>query len=127
MKTVYRHGKSIAIDTINADLPAKKHRRFELQFVKLPDFWIERLERSKSPGTFKLAHRILKQAFKRDYVGGEIVLSTEATGLSRKVRYKAAKELVGLGLIEIQQNGNQAVRVTDILLKEKKRRKNRPC
>ena len=103
--------------------PAKKRKPFEGQFVKLPDYWIERLERSTSPGTFKLAHRILKEDFKRQFVGGEIVLSTEATGLSRKVRSRAVKELVGLGLIEIEQNGNQAVRVTNILLKEKKEKK----
>jgi hypothetical protein len=87
-----------------------------VQFVKVPAKWIERLERSKSPGTFKLAHRILREAFKREYVGGEIVLTTEATGLSRKVRSKAIKELVRLGLIEIEQKGNQAIRVTKVLL-----------
>ena len=118
MNYVYRHGKRIAVDTINNDTPAKKRKPFEMQFVKLSDYWIERLERSNSPGTFKLAHRILKEAFKRHYVGGEIVLSTEATGLSRKVRSKAVKELTGLGLIEIDQKGNQAVRVVNILLKE---------
>ena len=86
-----------------------------MQFVKLTDYWIERLERSNNPGAFKLAHRILKEKFKRDYVGGDIVLSSEATGLSRKVRSKAVKELVQLGLIKTEQNGNQAVRVTDII------------
>jgi hypothetical protein len=83
--------------------------------VKLPDYWIEQLQNSNSPGTFKLALRILKEAFKRSYVGGEIVLSSGTTGLSRKVRFKAVKELVKLGLIEIEQNGNQAVRVVSIL------------
>ena len=110
MKYVHRHGKRIAVDTINTNTPAKKRKPFGGQFVKLPDYWIEQLERSTSPGTFKLAHRILKEDFKRQFVGGEIVLSTEATGLSRKVRSRAVKELVGLGLIEIKQNGNQAVR-----------------
>jgi hypothetical protein len=53
---VYRHGKRIAVDTINNDTPAKKRKPCEVQFVKLSDYWIERLERSNSPGTFKL-HR----------------------------------------------------------------------
>ena len=110
MKYVHRHGKKIAVDTINANTPAKKRKPFGGRFVKLPDYWIEQLERSTSPGTFKLAHRILKEDFKRQFVGGEIVLSTEVTGLSRKVRSRAVKELVGLGLIEIKQNGNQAAR-----------------
>jgi hypothetical protein len=126
VKYVHRHGKKIAVDTINTNTPAKKRKSFGGQFVKLPDYWIGQLERSTSPGTFKLAHRILKEDFKRQLVGGEIVLSTAATRLSRKVRSRAVKELVGFGLIEIKQNGNQALRVTDIILKEKKRRKNRP-
>ena len=115
MNYVYRQGKRIATDNICATTPVKERKRFVVQFVKLPVEWIERLEQSNSPGTFKLAHRVLKEAFKRRYLGGEIVLSTEATGLSRKVRSKAVKELVRLGLIEITQNGNQAVRVTKIL------------
>jgi hypothetical protein len=119
---VYRHGRRIGVDTINTVTPVKNRRPFKVQFVKLPDYWIERLERSCSPGTFKLAHRILKEAFKRDQVGGEIVLSTQATGLSRKVRCKATKELIELGLIEIEQNGNQAVRVTNIFEREKEKK-----
>jgi hypothetical protein len=123
MKYVDRNGKRIAVDTFDPATPAKKRKPFEAQFVKLPAFWIVRLERSNSPGTFKLAHRILKEAFKRRYLGGELVLSTEATGLSRKVRYRAAKELVRLGLIEIEQNGNQAVRVTNLLFEREEEKK----
>jgi hypothetical protein len=124
---VYRQGKRIAVDTINSETPAKRHKPFEVSFVKLTCYWIKQLDQSNSPGTFKLAHRILKEKFKRDYVGGDIVLSSEATGLSRKVRFKAVKELVRLGLIDVEQNGNLAVRVKGILLKEKKRRRISPC
>jgi hypothetical protein len=113
---VDRHGRKLAVDSIHIATPMRKRKPFEVQFVKVPANWIKQLERSKSPGTFKLAHRILREAFKRKYVGGEIVLSTEATGLSRKVRSKAIKELVLLGLIEIDQKGNQAIRVTKVLL-----------
>ena len=123
MNCVYRNGKRIAVDILSTATPAKKRKPFEVQFVKLSDYWIERLGRSNNPGTFKLAHCILKEAFKRHYADGEIVLSTEATGLSRKVRSRAVKELIGLGLIEIEQTGNQAVRVTNLLLKEKKEKK----
>jgi hypothetical protein len=122
VRCIVRNGRRIAIDTINTAAPVKYRKPFKVQFVKLPDYWIERLERSKSPGTFKLAHRILKEAFKRDQVGGEIVLSTQVTGLSRNVRCKAIKELIKLGLIEIEQNGNQAVRVTNIFEREKEKR-----
>jgi hypothetical protein len=65
----------------------------------------------------------LKEAFRREYVGGEIVLSTEVTGLSRKVRCRAVKKLVKLGLIEIEQNGNQATRVISIIEKEKREKR----
>jgi hypothetical protein len=122
MTYVRRYGKKIAVDIVNTGAQPNKRRPFVVRFVKLPDFWIERLERSKNPGTFKLAHRILKDAFKRHYVGGEIVLSTEATGLSRKVRFKAVKELVGLGLIQTEQSGNQAVRVTNLLMREEEKK-----
>ena len=64
----------------------------EVTFVKLPDYWIEQLHKSNNPGAFKLAHCILKEDFKRQYVGGEIVLSTKTTRLCRKVRSKAVKE-----------------------------------
>lgn len=119
MTCVYRHGRRIAVDIVNTRTPIKRRKPFKVRFVKLPAYWIERLERSNNPGTFKLAHRILEEAFKRQYVGGEIVLSTKATELSRKVRFKAVKELIGLGLIEIEQNGNQATRVTNLLFKDK--------
>jgi hypothetical protein len=119
---VHRHGKKIAVDTINTDAPARMRKPFEARFVKLPYCWIERLQESNNPGTFKLAHRILMEAFRRQHVGGEIVLSTEATGLSRKVRSRAVKELFGLGLIKIEQNGNQATRVISIIIEKEKER-----
>jgi hypothetical protein len=114
MNYVYRDGKRIAVDLINTATPRQRRKPFEAPFVKLPAYWIGRLERSNNPGTFKLAHHILKEDFKRQLVGREIVLSTEATRLSRKVRSRAVKELVRLGLIEIEQNGNRAVRVTHL-------------
>jgi hypothetical protein len=38
------------------------------------------------------------------------------------VKCRAVKELVKLGLIEIEQSGNHATRVISIIEKEKKRR-----
>lgn len=122
MNYVYRHGKKIAVDTVSTTTPTDKHKRFEVQFVKLPYFWVRRLEQSQNPGTFKLAHRILLEQFKCQFSGGEIILSTNHTSLSRKVRSRAVKELVGLGLIEIEQHGNQAVRVTKLIDKERNRK-----
>jgi hypothetical protein len=122
MRHVYRHGRRIVVDTLNTGTPIKKRKPFAVRFVKLPDYWIEQLQKSNNPGSFKLAHRILKEAIKRSYLGGEIVLSTEVTRLSRKVRCRAVKELVKLGLIEIEQNGNQATRVISVIEKEKRKR-----
>jgi hypothetical protein len=120
MRYVNRHGRRVAVDTVNVATSSKRRKSFELQFVKLPSYWIEKLQKSNNPGSFKLAHRILKEDLKRSFMGGEIVLSTEVTGLSRKVRYKAVKELVALRLIEIAQNGKRATRVISIIIKEEK-------
>jgi hypothetical protein len=60
---VCRQGKRIAVDILDNGAPTERRKTFEVQFVKLPNLWIERLERSNSPGTFKLAHRILKEDF----------------------------------------------------------------
>src|SRR3954452_22659826 len=99
MKYVHRHGKRIAIEALSSSAPTKERTLFKLTFVKLYSCWIERLARSNNPGTFKLFHRILQADFKRQITGGEVVLSTDATRLSRKVRSRAVKELVELGLI----------------------------
>ena len=128
MSCIVRDGRRIAIDTINTATPANKKRKpFKVSFVKFPHFWIERLKRSKNPGTFKLAFQILKEAFKCRYGGGEIVLSTEATELPREVRRRAVRELIQLGLIETEQNGNQAIRVTSIIEREEEKKRIGPC
>jgi hypothetical protein len=110
VKYVTRHGKRIAVETLDLGATTKARKPFKAQFVKLPRHWVERLERSNRPGTFKLAHRILAADFKRQNVGGEIVLSEKATGLKRKARLQATNELVEFGLIDITQKGRQATK-----------------
>ena len=127
MRCIARDGRWIAVDTINTATPAKKRRKpFEVSFVKLPNFWIDRLRHARKVSTVTLAHVVLREDFKCQHVGGEIVLSTEATGLSRQVRARAVKELKDLGLIETEQNGNQATRVTNIIIKREKEKRIRP-
>jgi hypothetical protein len=58
-----------------------------------------------------LALIILIEAFKREQIGGEIVLSLEVTGMYRNTRARAAAELVRLGLIAIRREGREAIRV----------------
>ena len=95
-----------------------KRKPFNAQWVKLPAMWIDRLGHTRSVGTCKLAHRILKEAFKRERVGGKIVLSRKVTGLPCSTTVRAARELAKLGLIQIEQSGNRAIRVVNLLLKE---------
>jgi hypothetical protein len=127
MNYVERGGKKIAVETLDTGAPVQKRKPFTANFVKLPHFWIERLRDARKVSTITLAHAILREAFKRQHVGGEIVLSAETTGLSqRHVRKRAVKELRELGLIKTEQNGNQATRVTSLIStpeEEKKRRR----
>jgi len=125
---IVRDGRRIAIDTINTATPArKKWKPFEVSFVKLPKFWIDRLRHARKVSTVTLAHVILREWFKHQQLGGEIVLSTEVTGLARQVRARAVNELRELGLIETEQNGNQAVRVTSIIEREEEKKRIGPC
>src|SRR5262245_7284128 len=96
----------------------RKRQPFKIEWVRLPALWIDRLEQSNSASAHKLAHRILRAAFKRKHVGGQIVLSRKVTGLPCSTTVRAARELAKLGLIHIQQSGNRARRVTPLLLKE---------
>jgi hypothetical protein len=98
--------------------PKRNHQPFKAEWVKLPAMWINRLGQSKSGSTYKLAHRILGEAFKRNRVGGQIVLSRKVTGLPCSTTVRAAKELAKLGLIQIQQSGNKAIRVMNVILRE---------
>ena len=96
----------------------RRHQPFKAEWVRLPAMWISRLEQSRSVGTFKLAHRILREDFKRSHIGGQIVLSRKVSGLPPTTTVRAARELVELGLIQIQQNGNRAIRVVNLFFKE---------
>jgi Fic family protein len=83
--------------------------------VRLSVRWVEVLQQSKSVGTYQLAHRILIEAFRRELMGKEIVLSTKVTGMTRATRMRAANELVKLGLIKIRKERNRATRVISII------------
>jgi hypothetical protein len=113
---VTAHGKRIAVETLPSRTPAARRRKaFQVRWVKLPAYWIECLDRSKSANTLKLANHILREAYKREQIGGDIILSTKVTGLPRQSRSRAIKEMVKLNLIEVEQCGNRAARVTRLL------------
>lgn len=98
---------------------AKRRSNFKAEWVKLPWQWAEALRRSDSVSAYRLAHTILFEAFKREQVGGEIVLSGAVTGLPSTTRVRAAEKLEELGLIKVSRHGKQAFRIR-ILYKNKK-------
>jgi hypothetical protein len=112
---VYRHGKRIAVETYTP--PGEKHRRtrkpFKVNWFKFPAWWVEVLHKAGA-GARLLAPIILAEAFKREYIKGDIVLSSEVTRMPRTTRKRAAEELVKLGLITVERNGNRALTVTAV-------------
>lgn len=92
----------------------RKRKRFKTRWVKLKPRWAKALRQSNSVSTYQLAHTILFEAFKREQMGGEVVLSAEVTKMSASTRKRAVKELVRLKLIKVSQHGNQAARVVSI-------------
>ena len=113
MGYVMRHGRQIEIVTINPDpSPISRRRRksFEPWFVKLPRHWISALRRSKSARTWELAVIILWEAFKDKRGTGEVILSSQVTGMPGSTRRRAARELVELGLITVAEEQTQTLR-----------------
>jgi hypothetical protein len=64
---------------------------------------------------YQLAVTILFEAFKREQIGGEIVLSMEVTGMPGSTRKRAIAELVNLRLIKVRKHGKHAIRVTEVV------------
>jgi hypothetical protein len=93
----------------------KRKTRFKAQWVKLSRRWAEALRQSNRVSTYQLAIAILFEAFKREQTSGEIILSTEVTGMTRMTRKRATEELVKLKLIRVSRHGKQAARVVDII------------
>lgn len=104
-----------ALDTGNLS-QAKTARRkpFQAQWARLPVSWLIALRRTKSAAAKQLAMEILFAEFRRQHTGGEVVLSATMTGLPHPARARATKKLVELGLIEVEQHGRQAPRVTRV-------------
>ena len=103
---VLRHGRRIEVATVNPGVAAPKRQKvFEARWVKLPRHWINGLARSKSVNTYRLAHLILMEAYRDKRGNGKINLSTQATGIPGSTRRRAARELVQLGLITLEERG----------------------
>ena len=113
---IIRGGKRIALETLEPETPTpKKRKQFKPISIVMPVAWARRLWQARHLNTHNLAHWILEEAFKRKHVGGDIVLSSKATGISHSTRWRAITELIALGLIEVEQEGYEAPRITKLL------------
>jgi len=98
--------------------PASRPRRrtpFKSKFIQVPTFWREAL-RGAPGSTFEAALAVLDEKYRRDHIGGEVVLSAEVTGLKKDARRDATKDLIGRSLIEVDQSGRAAPRVVSVSL-----------
>jgi hypothetical protein len=118
-KIINYRGQPLEVEVIT---PAAQREPFKAKFVQVPLWWVEMLQH-RSGSTYHLALKILDEAFKRKHIGGEVILSSEMTGMSREMRRRAIRELVQLALIEIEQDGNRAIRVSYIYYQKKKKKK----
>lgn len=122
-KAQYRYspalGKRIAVEVVAPKAPTRagrKRKQFKARFIQVPSYWIRQLEQYNSAALYQLSHRVLREDHKRRQLGGgEIILSTEVTGLTRQTRSWAIKIMVKAKMIEISQCGNQAARVVRLL------------
>ena len=116
MGYVWRDGRRI--ETVSScKVPKKKSMPFEIKWAKFPKRWEVALRQTKKVSTYQLALAILFQASKNranKYERDEkiITLSLAVTGMSRNNRMRAARELVKFGLIEVEQRGREAMRVS---------------
>ena len=84
-------------------MPKRKRKPFKAIGSNSRAWWIEVLQDASASGSaYQLALIVLAEAFKRAYIGGDVVLSSEVTRMPHTTRKRAAKELVELGLISVE-------------------------
>jgi hypothetical protein len=91
-----------------------RRKSFQAQWVRFPLSWRDALRQTRSISAVHLAIDILFADFRRQHTEGEIVLSAAMSGMPNATRVDATRELVRLGLIEVQQCGRQAPRVVKV-------------
>jgi hypothetical protein len=92
----------------------RRRKPFQAQWVRFPLSWLVALEQTKSASAIKLALRILFAEFHRQHTRSGIVLSAAMSGMPNATRVDATRELVRLGLIEVEQFGRGAPRVVRV-------------
>ena len=98
-----------------AKVPPPMRKPFVVKWVAFPGWWIEALE-GASAGAHQLALVILREEYKLKHspFPGAITLSERVTKMPHSTRERARLELVSLGLIEVEQKGNQAFVATKV-------------
>ena len=69
-----------------------KHQPFQAERVRLSAMWINRLEQSNSASTFKLAHRILKEALNGNTLGDKLSYS-QGDGIAMYYNHQSSKRV----------------------------------
>ena len=113
-------GRNVKVGTVAPKKPRKRKRKrkpFKVEWFKFPAWWVEAL-RDAGAGAHLLAEIVLAEAFRRAYVRGDIVLSSEMTKMPPTTRRRAVRELVELGLIAVEQVGNEAPTVVHVFRKQ---------
>src|SRR5262249_15426115 len=100
--------------------PKRRRRKsgFEVEWVKFPVRWANRLWAAGVPGaTWRLAIVILFENYKLEQMAiREIILSEEVTRLSRKYRNRAIDDLVRLRMIKVRRRPGAMTRVVDVFV-----------
>ena len=99
-----REGQRVEVfETPQPSQPKTRRQEFEVEFVQFPARWAKALRSVQANGsTWGLAYALLAEAFKREHLGGDVILSTFVTGMPRNTKRKAARELQKLNLIHIE-------------------------
>src|SRR5262245_59428683 len=99
----------IHLDDLPKPAKSKKWRR---QFIKVPWAWAERLRKAKRVSTYRLAHMLLYEHWRR---GGQVVqlsnVAAKCEGLTRRSKWRALSELERLGLVEVERRPRKSPRI----------------
>jgi hypothetical protein len=86
--------------------PSKRQRQ---QFVMVPWWWVERLKDARHVANFRVALYVLYRHWK---TGKPVPVSNKALGLPPRSKWRAVRELEGLGLVCVQTRSARAPVVT---------------
>lgn len=88
-------------------------RRKRQHFVQFPGTWIERLAKTTSANTYRVALHVLYRHWKDG--GKPFTLSNGALiteGVARRAKWRALRELEQLGLVNIERRKRKTPRIT---------------